>query len=104
MMTPEKFLEIMRGYAGDEVTNYRLGKIDPDYTDGAARIVFDGETEPSGKRYNFIDSYRPVPGERVLLCRVADTYLILGCPGSGSTGMPVSRADWRRLLGVLYRG
>lgn len=62
----------------------RLGLIDYEYdpTDFLGginpRIIFDGETLVSQKRYAVMPPYYPIPGARVCLIPVGTTYLIIG--------------------------
>lgn len=62
----------------------RLGLIDYDYdpTDFLGgvnpRIIFDGESVASQKRYAVMPPYYPIPGQRVCLVPVGTTYLIIG--------------------------
>ncbi len=62
----------------DKTNYYKLGKIDSNYTSGRPKIIFDGEDVASLKGYNYISSYTPKAGDRVLLQKVAGTYIILG--------------------------
>lgn len=45
---------------------------------GGISVQFDGETTVSQKIYKRLSSYSPAVNDRVLLCRVAGTYIILG--------------------------
>lgn len=76
MITEEKFLEITRGQEKEAV--FRLGKIDPLYSNGRPKIVFDGETAASTKQYPYLAPYAPTAGDRVLLAKVAGSYVIMG--------------------------
>ena len=76
MITEEKFLEITRGQEKEAV--FRLGKIDPSYSSGRPKIVFDGETTASTKQYPYLAPYAPTAGDRVLLAKVAGSYVIMG--------------------------
>ncbi|WP_454053856.1 hypothetical protein [Clostridium sp. Marseille-Q7071] len=62
----------------NKMNDYKLGKIDKGYTGGRPKIQFDGEDTPSLKSYQYISSYTPKVGDRVLLQKVAGTYIILG--------------------------
>jgi hypothetical protein len=93
MITPEKFLQIIQIIKDNkEKSSFKLGKIDPDYTGGDPRIVFDGESSASAKAYKTV-SYAPVANDRVLLARVAGTYLVLGEIGGAVTATGVGIAD-----------
>lgn len=76
MIQVEEFLKITQGQEKEVV--FRLGKIDPAYSSGRPRIVFDGETAASTKQYPYLSSYIPVAGDRVLLARVAGSYIVIG--------------------------
>lgn len=62
----------------------RLGLIDYEYdpTDFLGginpRVIFDGETLVSQKRYAVMPPFYPLPGQRVCLIPVGTTYLIIG--------------------------
>lgn len=57
---------------------FRLGKIDPDYSSGRPRIIFDGETQVSIKRYPYLANYEPRAGDVVLLASVGNSYIVIG--------------------------
>lgn len=57
---------------------FRLGQIAPDYTSGRPSIIFSGETKPSGKKYPYLSSYKPVAGDKVLLIRAGNSFIVLG--------------------------
>lgn len=76
MITEEDFLKITQGK--EKETVFRLGKIDPAYSTGRPSIVFDGETTATTKQYPYLSPYAPTAGDRVLLAKVAGSYLILG--------------------------
>jgi hypothetical protein len=40
--------------------------------DGAARVIFEGQTEPDGKRYRYLDNYSPVSADPVVLSPFGD--------------------------------
>lgn len=75
-MTPTEFLNIIQ--KEDKSDIYKMGKINPAYSEGRPRIVFDGEIVPSKKRYPYLGSYTPKGSDRVLMLKVAGTYVILG--------------------------
>ena len=41
-------------------------------------LIFDGETEPTTKRYKRLYSYSGAANHRVLVAKVSGTYIILG--------------------------
>jgi hypothetical protein len=55
-----------------------LGTIDSAYTSGRPKIIFDGETTASLKKYPYLDSYTPAANDRVLLLKVSGSYVIVG--------------------------
>lgn len=74
--TASEFLSTMK--PGQRESPFRLGKIDPAYSSGRPNIIFDGESNVSQKKYPYIASYSPARNDRVLLCRVSGSYVILG--------------------------
>lgn len=76
MIQAEDFLKITQGK--EKETVFRLGKIDPLYSTGRPSIVFDGETTATTKQYPYLSPYAPTAGDRVLLARVAGSYVIIG--------------------------
>ena len=80
MINTEEFLNILKT---DDKKVFKLGKIDPGHVSGDPKILFDGETTVSVKKYKTIN-YSPIAGDRVLLVRLAGTYLVLGKVGSYS--------------------
>lgn len=76
MIDAEELLEITK--TGAPPGSFRLGKIDPSYTTGSPKIVFDGESAVSGKQYPCLSSYAPAANDRVLLAAVSGSYVILG--------------------------
>lgn len=78
MITADQFLGIIRGNSNDKAL-VRLGEVSSvDPSTGRPSIIFDGEVEPSVKRYTYIDSYTPTEGDRVLLIAVGNTYVVIG--------------------------
>lgn len=59
-------------------SQFKLGKVDSNYTTGRPRILFDGETQLSSKRYPYMESYTPKQNQRVLLAKVSGSYVIIG--------------------------
>jgi hypothetical protein len=45
----------------------QFARVDPNYTSGRPRLIFDGETEVSGKAYPYLSSYTPQANDRVML-------------------------------------
>lgn len=59
-------------------TTFKLGRIDPSYSGGRPRIIFEGESVASIKAYPYLSSYTPVAGDVVLLAKVGNSYIVLG--------------------------
>lgn len=57
---------------------FTLGTVDPNYTSGAPKILFDGEGAVSTKRYSYLSSYKPAARDRVLLVNISGTHIIVG--------------------------
>ncbi|MDF2985739.1 MAG: hypothetical protein K0R50_1249 [Eubacterium sp.] len=67
------------GYAsaGEEASSFKLGMVTELFSNGTAKIKFDGEDTASGKQYAYLAGYKPVINDRVLLAVVSGTYIIL---------------------------
>lgn len=76
-MRADEFVQIMSELNKDKKA-FSLGVIDPNYTSGRPRIVFDGESVPSTKSYPYLASYTPVANHRVILANIAGTHVVLG--------------------------
>lgn len=59
-------------------SNFRLGRVDPDYSGGRPSVIFSGETVKSGKRYPYLSSYKPQANDKILLVSVGNSYVIMG--------------------------
>jgi hypothetical protein len=57
---------------------FKLAIVTSLFTDNSAKLKFDGETEPSEKKYPYLSTYSPAANDRVLLVSLAGTYVILG--------------------------
>lgn len=57
---------------------FRLGRVDPDYSEGRPSIIFSGESVKSGKQYPYLASYIPKGNDKVLLVSVGNSYVIIG--------------------------
>lgn len=55
-----------------------LGTVKELFTNGNAKITFDGEDVPSNKKYSYLASYSPNVSDRVLLIKISGTYIIIG--------------------------
>lgn len=76
MITAEELIQLNDNK--DEQKCFKLGTVVELFDDETAKIQFDGEDAPSEKEYAYLDSYVPAINDRVLLCAVSDTYIILG--------------------------
>lgn len=76
MITPEQFLNITKN--DNSIKPFKLAVVADGYAEGKARVIFDGETKPTAKRYPYLDSYVPMSGDRVLMAFVGGSYVILG--------------------------
>jgi hypothetical protein len=76
MIKAKEFLQIVKSDKTPALL--RLGTIDPEYVSGRPGIIFPGETKVSQKKYPYMSSYTPVPNDKVLLCRVSKSYIVLG--------------------------
>ena len=76
MITPEQFLNIAKDVKADKA--FRLAIIENGYTEGKPRVIFDGETKQTAKRYPYLGSYVPAAGDRILLAKIAGSFIILG--------------------------
>lgn len=47
----------------------QFAMVDPNYTSGRPRLIFDGESEVSGKAYPYLSSYTPQPNDRVMVVK-----------------------------------
>lgn len=74
MITPEEFQNLNNN---DKESNFKIASVDPNYTSGLVKLKFEGENTLSTKGYMFLNSYKPQPNDRVLLVKVADTFIIM---------------------------
>jgi hypothetical protein len=59
--------------------NFKLASVTELFTqDQCAKITFYGEDTPSEKEYSYLASYTPTIGDKVLLARVGESWVILG--------------------------
>jgi hypothetical protein len=47
----------------------KYARVDPNYTSGRPRLIFDGEDVVSGKQYPYLSSYQPTANDRVMLLK-----------------------------------
>lgn len=98
---PRAFLDTISGMTRNTVSSsadkpHLIAIIDPAYTTGNPKVTFEGETTMSGKQYAYINSYYPIPGDRVVLAPLGTNYVIIG----SVAGAP-SSADRRLNNGKL---
>lgn len=55
----------------------RLATIDPYYTVGNPRVIFDGEGSLSEKTYAFASDYSPTAGDRVYMLPVGNSFIVV---------------------------
>ncbi len=78
-MNTREFVNLMEGMIDKKVSKpFSLGTIDPNYSSGTPRVLFDGENTVSTKRYSYLDSYKPAARDRVLLVNISGTHIIVG--------------------------
>lgn len=56
----------------------RLATVADYNSSSGSTLIFDGETEPTIKRYKRLVSYSGAANHRVLVAKVSGTYIILG--------------------------
>jgi hypothetical protein len=85
MMEARSFLESVAGFTRDSTADQsanapvKIGTIDVAYAGtGLPKVKFDGESTTSVKAYPFLNSYKPVATDRVVLMPVGNTYVIVG--------------------------
>lgn len=94
MMDATSFLDIVAGYAnkpsGAQTSSAghpnRTATIDPAYTAGMPKVLFDGEEDMSDREYTWNSSYTPVAGDRVFMVPVGTTFIIGGMITSTPVG------------------
>lgn len=47
----------------------QFARVDPNYSNGRPRLIFDGESAVSGKAYPYLGSYTPAADDRVMLVK-----------------------------------
>ncbi|WP_144498259.1 hypothetical protein [Bacillus paralicheniformis] len=78
-MDTKEFVKIIDSLVDKKVSKpFSLGTIDPNYSSGLPRVLFDGESKVSTKRYSYIGTYKPAARDRVLMINVSGTHIIIG--------------------------
>lgn len=79
MINVNDFKNLIREIVAEEtkgLTRFKIGTIAN--ANGKPTVKFAGESQPSQKRYSYLDSYTPTVNDRVLMAKVSGTYVILG--------------------------
>lgn len=76
-MSVEQLVAIL-DHTGTPQPSFRLATVDPDYSGGRPRLVFDGETTVSTRTFPYLSSYTPVAGDRVLVAMVSRGAVVVG--------------------------
>lgn len=76
-MKPEEFVGLVQSLVSSPVA-FRLATIDPAYSSGQPRLLFDGDAAPGARRWPRLSGYTPVAGDRVLIAMVSHGGVILG--------------------------
>lgn len=110
--TTFNFLEDVSRFVKDEIKRNSIGNtprlalIDPeyqysDYPNVLPRVLFDGESTMTDKRYSVASTYHPYPGDRVILIPINGSYVIMNSltPGAHamSGGLRLSSPDFEYL-------
>lgn len=100
----ERFLTNIAGYTqaiGEQQRRLRLATIDSEYTAEeyqqgiGPRVVFDGEVEPTRKRWPVLGVYWPAPGDRVLMLPVGHGWVVAGPIGQSTSTYVLGLAPGR---------
>lgn len=70
--------EMVKGQEQPNEQNVRLATVTGLFDDGCAKIQFYGEDTESEKEYSYLSSYHPTTGDRVLLAKTSNSFVILG--------------------------
>lgn len=83
-MDPFHFLRRIRQSVTPSSPDYRLATVNA-YTAGSGvRVVFDGEGADSGQNFPVAGSYCPVIGQRVIMQKIGNTYVVMDSVGMSS--------------------
>ncbi|WP_273327871.1 hypothetical protein [Vallitalea guaymasensis] len=70
--------EVIENTKQEEIQKpFKLGIVKGLFENKTAKIQFDGEENASEKQYSYLADYKPAVNDRVLLARVADTYIVI---------------------------
>jgi hypothetical protein len=67
MIDHETFMQAFKNPKNEKVI--RFATVDPDYSSGRPKLIFDGETVVSGKAYPYLESYTPQANDRVMVVK-----------------------------------
>lgn len=67
MIDHEFFISAFMNPKQEKIVQFAM--VDPNYTSGRPRLIFDGESEVSGKAYPYLSSYTPQPNDRVMVVK-----------------------------------
>ena len=76
-MRPEEIARLILE-SQPEQRPFTLATVDPSYSSGRPKLIFDGDTVVSQKTYPYLSSYSPSANHRVILANIAGTHVILG--------------------------
>jgi hypothetical protein len=67
MLTPNDFLDLMDEKKIDKTV--RFGKIDPSHVSGRPKVLFDGNSTVSTKKFPYVSSYTPAANDRIIVLK-----------------------------------
>jgi len=60
------------------ISIFKLGTVTELFSNGTAKVQFDGEESASAKQYAYLSDYKPAANDRVLMAAAGGTYIVLG--------------------------
>ena len=100
-MIYDNAVEQARNSKQKDIVVFRLAKVTSLTSGGRAYVQFYGESSPSNKLYPYIDGYRPVVGDTVLLFAQGSTFIIGGKVTKDNLG-PVAQYLTKAEADALY--
>lgn len=67
MIDHEFFISAFMNPKQEKVVQF--ARVDPNYSNGRPRLIFDGESTVSGKAYPYLASYTPAANDRVMVVK-----------------------------------
>ncbi|WP_031405254.1 hypothetical protein [Geobacillus vulcani] len=67
MINTDFFIENFKNPKQEKIIQF--ARVDPNYSGGRPRLIFDGESTVSGKAYPYLASYTPAANDRVMLVK-----------------------------------